>query len=254
MMNIQELLNQYAAGQRNFSSVGVFRQLKVPRGQNLSGINLRGCHFNEVDFSEVNLAGADLSRIVCQFTSFRNADLRGANLSAATLWEETDFSGADLSFADLSQLSVEDAIFQAANLVGIDLSQAYIKGANFQTVNLIQANLRDAWISSSNFRGANLASVDLSKMKQWTLNEIDGANCDGVIMPGSQSPRDESSTTNINTDLLSQISEEDIELMKKDYLRFGARLGAIKFLRGKTGLDLAPAKDAVDLLMSQMER
>lgn len=252
-MNIQELLERYADGERDFSSVGMLRQLKVPGGQNLSGISLRGCNFHEVDLSEVNLAGADLSGVVCQSTSFRNADLRGANISVATFWEGTDLSGADLSFANLSQLTVEDAIFQQASLVGVDLSKAYIKVANFQAVNLMHANLDDAWISSSDFQGANLAGVDLSRMKQWTLNETSGANCDGAIMPGSQFSKDELSATTTNTNLLSQIRKEDIEIMKKDYLRFGDRLGAIKFFRGKTGSDLAQAKSAVDSIMVQME-
>jgi uncharacterized protein YjbI with pentapeptide repeats len=253
-MDIQELLERYAAGERDFSFVRSFKNLKVPQSQNLSDINFQGCRFHEVDFSQVNLAGAELTGIVCSATSFRNANLRGANISAATFWEETDFSEADLSFANLSKLTVEDAIFQRAILISSDLSESDIKGADFQAANLTQSNLRDAWISSSNFRDANLAGTDLSIMKDWSLNETNGANFDEAVMPGSQSSRDESTnTTIIDPSLLSLISTEDIEIMKKDYLRFGDRLGAIKFFRGKTGLDLAPAKSAVDSIMDQMQ-
>jgi uncharacterized protein YjbI with pentapeptide repeats len=252
-MDIQELLERYAAGERDFSFVRSFKNLQVPRSQDLSGINFQGCRFHDVDFSQVNLAGAELAGIVCSSTSFRNANLRGATISAATFWEETDFSEADLSFANLSKLTVEDAIFQRAILISSDLSESYIKGADFQAANLTQSNLRDAWISSSNFRGANLAGTDLSIMKEWSLNETNGANFDEALMPGSQSLGNESNTTNIDPSLLSLISTEDIEIMKKDYLRLGDRLGAIKFFRGKTGLDLAPAKSAVDSIMEQMQ-
>lgn len=252
MINIQELLDRYAAGERNFSSVGVIRQLEVPRGTNLSGINLRRCNFSELDFTEVNLAGADLSEVTCQFTSFRNADLRSANMSGATFWEGTDLTDADLSFANMSQLTVEDAIFNRANMTGVDLRQAYIKAASFQAANLVKANLYDAWISSSDLQDANLASVDLSKMKQWTLNKVSGANFENIVTQSVSLKSDESGAITSNANFLSQISVEDIEIMKREYLRFGDRLGAIKFFREKTGLELAPAKEAVDLAMSQM--
>ncbi|WP_309743805.1 pentapeptide repeat-containing protein [Chamaesiphon sp. OTE_20_metabat_361] len=253
MIDIQELIGRYAAGERDFSSVGVIRQLEVPRGTNLSGINLRGCNFSELDFTEVNLVGANFSEVTCQFTSFRNADLRDANMSAATFWEGTDLSNADLSFANLSQLTVEDAILNGANMTGVDLRQAYIKAASFQAANLVQANLCDAWISSSNLQDANLAGVDLSKMKQWSLNKVSGANFENVVTQSSPLKSDELGTVATNVNLLSQISEGDIEIMKKEYLYFGDRLGAIRFFREKTGLDLAPAKEAVDLIMSRME-
>jgi uncharacterized protein YjbI with pentapeptide repeats len=249
-MDTQELLNRYTAGERDFSSVGAFRQLKVPKGQNLSSINFRGCVFNEVDFSEVNLAGADLSGVTCQYTSFRNADLRAANISAATFWEETDLSDADLSFANLSKLTVEDAIFQGAILIGADLSEAYIKGADFRAVNFSQVNLCHTWISNSDLRSSNLSNVDLSRMRQWAANETSGAKLDGVIMPAAQSPKNTLSAT---IDLLTQISPDDIETMKRDYLQFHDRISAIKFLRKQTAWDLDQAKSAVDLIMSQMK-
>ncbi|MBW4623328.1 MAG: pentapeptide repeat-containing protein [Cyanosarcina radialis HA8281-LM2] len=253
MIDIQELLDRYAAGERGFSSVGTIKHLEVPRGTNLSGISLRGCNLAMLDFTEVNLIEADLSEVTCQHTSFINADLRSANFSAATLWEGTDLSNSDLSFANLSQITVEDAVFNRANMTGVDLRQAYIKGASFQEANLAQVNLYDAWISSSDLRDANLAGVDLSKMKQWALNKVSGANFENVVTKSVSLKSDELGAVATNANLLSQISKEDIEIMKQEYLRFGDRLGAIKFFREKTGLELAPAKEAVDLVMSQME-
>jgi Pentapeptide repeats (9 copies)/Pentapeptide repeats (8 copies) len=251
LMDIQELIDRYAAGERNFSSIGTFQQLKVPKGTNLSGANFQRCRFYEVELSEVNLSDSDLSGIVCESTNFRNTNLRFANISSATFWEGTDLSYADLSFANLSQLTVEDATFNGSNMSGVDLSQAYIKGASFQAVNLTQATLRDAWISSSDFRGANLANVDLSEMKTWASNETNGANLDRTVMPSIPAQKVEWGSTNV--DLMRLISGEDIEAMKEDYLQFGDRISAIKFLRAKTGLDLAQAKSVIDLIMSQMK-
>lgn len=247
-MDIQELFERYAAGERDFPAIRWVDNLKVPKFQDLSGINFRACHFHGVDFSDAILVGANLSEIFCSSTSFRNADLRGAVINAATFWEETDLSGADLSFANLNKLTVEDAIFQRSILVGVDLSEAYIKGANFQAATFTQSNLRDAWISSSNLRDADLSGVDLSVMRQWALNETAGANLEDTIMPNSQVSRDEQHSP---SDLLHQIRPEDLEMMKREYLQFGDTLGAIKFLRGQAGWDLAQAKSAVDLIMAQ---
>jgi ribosomal protein L7/L12 len=90
-------------------------------------------------------------------------------------------------------------------------------------------------------------------MKEWGFNKVGGANFENAVTQSVPLTRDELSTVATDASLLSQINEEDIEIMMKEYLRFGDRLGAIKFFRGKTGLDLAPAKEAVDLIMSQME-
>lgn len=247
-MDIQELLDRYSTGERDFSSIKLLKHLKVPRGQDLSGIILRGCKLHEVDLSEVILVNADLSAITCSHVSFRNANLRSANISAATFWEETDLSGADLSFANLRKLTVEDAIFQGAILISTDLSESYIKGADFRAANFENVNLRDAWISSSNLRDADLVGVDLSIMKQWTLNETAGANLDKTIMPGSPILKHELDTT---PEILAQIRPEDIEVIKKNYLQFGDRLGAIKFLRGQTGWDLPQAKSAIDSIVAK---
>jgi hypothetical protein len=97
-------------------------------------------------------------------------------------------------------------------------------------------------------RDADLAGVDLSIMKQWTLNETAGAKLDGTIMPSSPILKDELNTT---PETLLQICPEDIEVINKNYLQFGDRLGAIKFLRGQTGWDLRQAKSAIDSIVAQ---
>ena len=50
-MDIQELIDRYSTGEKDFSSIQALKHLKVPRGRNLSGITLRGCNLDEVDFS-----------------------------------------------------------------------------------------------------------------------------------------------------------------------------------------------------------
>ncbi len=248
-MNLEELLERYSAGQRDFSSIQALKHVKMPRGKDLSGINFQGCRFHEVDFSDVILVGANLIGVTCSYTNFRNTNLRSANISTATLWEATDLSGADLSYANLRKLTVEEAVFQGAILTGADLSESYIKIADFRSASFAKVNLRDAWISSSNFRDADLAGVDLSTMKQWTLNETAGAKFNEAIIPGLQPLKNE---PNAAPEILKQIHPEDIEIIKKDYLQFGDHLSAIKFLRGKTGWDLSQAKSAVDCIRAQL--
>ncbi|MBW4523430.1 MAG: pentapeptide repeat-containing protein [Scytolyngbya sp. HA4215-MV1] len=252
MIDIQELLDRYTDGERDFSSIGMLKQLSVPAGTDLRGINLQRCQFQNVDFSGVNLAGANLSGIFCQFTRFRNADLNRVNFSQATLGYATDLSGANLSFANLTQLSIEEATLEGANLVGVDLGEAIIKQANLRTVNLVQANLWGLWITNTDLEGANLAEVDLSEIKTWGLNETSGVNLDGAILPDDFLKQNEQGKT-IPQNLLNQISEEDLEIIQRNYLRFGDHIGAIKFCRVKTGLDLAQAKSMIDLIAGLTE-
>jgi 2-iminobutanoate/2-iminopropanoate deaminase len=65
-MDAEELLQKYAAGQRQFHSV------------NLRGIDLQGVNLSEIDFYNADLTGADLTGANIYGATFKNADLTGA--------------------------------------------------------------------------------------------------------------------------------------------------------------------------------
>lgn len=115
---INELLSQYAAGERDF------------RGVNLSDQFLVG----------VDLSGADLSE-----ARLHGAVLEAANLTRVNLMR-TDLSGANLRGADLTRANLVKANLQGANLRGADLSGAEMTEANLTGADLGGAILPDGSI------------------------------------------------------------------------------------------------------------
>lgn len=107
-MTREELLEHYAAGERDF------------RGIDLSRANLE-----EVCLEEINLEGADL-RGTLFFRSnligaiFRNANLEGADLSMTVL-DATDFRGANISYCSNMETSMIRANFRDAEQEGTTL-------------------------------------------------------------------------------------------------------------------------------------
>ena len=94
MTDVAELLNQYAAGKRNFTSI------------ELSAVDLR----------TANLKGADLS-----YAELSGTDLSGANLR-----------GVDLSYANLNQANLSGANLRGAILIGTDLRHAKLETADLR--------------------------------------------------------------------------------------------------------------------------
>ncbi|MBW4550726.1 MAG: pentapeptide repeat-containing protein [Aphanocapsa sp. GSE-SYN-MK-11-07L] len=128
LLSAEELLERYAAGERDFSGIYLIHLefgKKYPMGADLSGINFRGSNLSESDFrkvnlSEANLSGADLSNCLIE-----NANLSGANLSGANL-KNTQMTKSNLSGADLTS-----ADFVHTNLTGSDLTDANLTDAHF---------------------------------------------------------------------------------------------------------------------------
>lgn len=92
-----DLLQAYAAGQRNFEYV-------ILADTDLIGADLKGCDFSYADFSGANLSGCNL----------RGADLSYANLSDANL-TEADLRGAMLIGTDLRTATITDTQFHQAD-------------------------------------------------------------------------------------------------------------------------------------------
>jgi uncharacterized protein YjbI with pentapeptide repeats len=138
-ITVEELLDRYAAGERNFPGVTLIQPLRVGmieiQGVDLRGINLRGAFLEEVDLTGANLSGADLS-------------------------------GAYLSWAWLKDAIVKDASLHSANLTWCSLMNADFRGSNLEHMNACSALFDDAWLSGfsntiligTSFRNARVAS------------------------------------------------------------------------------------------------
>lgn len=110
-MDVQELLEQYAARKRNFIWA------------DLQGADLTGVELPQINLSRANLSGAIAV---------------GTNLSGANLIK-ADLSGANLQDANLARSRLYKANFRAANL-----DRANFIGANLTGVNLEGASLQGA--------------------------------------------------------------------------------------------------------------
>ncbi|MBD1843349.1 pentapeptide repeat-containing protein [Cyanobacteria bacterium FACHB-63] len=100
-MTREELLQRYAAGERDFS------------GADLSGVNLEEVALEEINLEGANLSGTLFFRSNLWGAIFRNANLEGADFSMALL-DETDFRGANLRNCNTMETSMIRANFQNA--------------------------------------------------------------------------------------------------------------------------------------------
>lgn len=117
-ISYEELLERYAAGERNFSN----------------------CEF----WGNNELRGANLEDIILINSDLAEQYLSGANLSGAGL-EQTLFNGANLTKANLCGAFLNGANFIGANLTGAYLINAWkIEFTNFCQTNLTNAILRNA--------------------------------------------------------------------------------------------------------------
>jgi uncharacterized protein YjbI with pentapeptide repeats len=176
-MDVTELIDLYAAGTRDFSSLMLIEA-------NLSSINLSGCDLSNANLSVANLSGANLSGANLTKAKLNVARLSGANLTKAKLNGATlnvanliraDFAGAELINtslirAELIRAELSKANMRAANLNGADLREATLRQANLTRANLSEANLRGASLTGAILEQSNLNGSDLSR------SDLSGAN------------------------------------------------------------------------------
>jgi len=100
-MTAEELLQRYAAGQRDFQGVNLSEEILSwadLTGANFSGANLSGVILNWANLSQVKLRCANLSNSDLNWANLERADLQGANLSGAEV-SAANLNGADWSGA-----------------------------------------------------------------------------------------------------------------------------------------------------------
>ncbi len=96
-MRAEELLERYAAGERDFSGIEIIASDELI-GANLTGINLSRSILAEMILERVDFSDANLRN-----TNFGQTDLRSANLQRA------DLSGVNLGHATLDGANLTDA-------------------------------------------------------------------------------------------------------------------------------------------------
>lgn len=181
-MEVEELLQRYAAGERDFSGVNLCEV-------NLSRINLSGANFSGANLSIANLSGANLSGVNLSHAKLNVTRLSGANLSRAKL------NGAILNVANLVRANLSDAHLVQTSLIRAELIRAELSRANLIEANLNAADLRESKLRQANLSGANLSEADVrgsslagATLEQAKLNQTDlsGADLSGANLGNTE--------------------------------------------------------------------
>ncbi|MEM1394368.1 MAG: pentapeptide repeat-containing protein [Cyanobacteria bacterium P01_H01_bin.150] len=196
-MTVEELLEKYALGFRDFSGIELTEA-------NLAGIKLSGVDLSHADLSIVNLSGSNLTKANLSYAQLNVARLSGAHLEGANLTKASlnvanliranlnnaqlvraslirgeliraDFSRANLLEANLSNADLREATLRHAVLRGANLNQACFKGASLVAANLEKATLNTTNLTRADLSGANLREAELRQVNMFRAN-LSGAN------------------------------------------------------------------------------
>lgn len=181
-MIIEEILEKYIAGNRDFTDLNLFEA-------NLSGINLSGANLSGVNLSVANLSGANLTNANLSKAKLNIAKLNGAHLIGANL-NEADLNVANLVLVNLKKAQLIGAKLIRAELIRANLSEANLTAADLNGASLPEANLSRANLSGANFRGANLKKANLSGANLVEANlqgvDLSGASLEGADLRGAE--------------------------------------------------------------------
>ncbi|NES67804.1 MAG: pentapeptide repeat-containing protein [Okeania sp. SIO2D1] len=188
-ITIEELLELYANGQRDFSRFIIqHTDQYFENGINLKGVKFRGDSLEDVIYAlqNSNLSGADLIGINLGEHLLERANLSGALLNKAFLWR-AGLDRANLSGANLAEADLQEATLFKANLRGANFSGTWLSQTRFDCANLSAANFTNAKIHRPiYFDQANLTQVDFTKVVldiSWDEISFKEAYFENTIMP-----------------------------------------------------------------------
>ncbi|MCT7963964.1 pentapeptide repeat-containing protein [Laspinema sp. D1] len=126
---LEELLERYQAGERDFAGISLYSQAKK--------------WLIDADLTGINLSGADLSHIYLIRTKLTGACLRGTDFLYSCL------SSVNLSYADLSYANLRRCYWVNVDLNHASMTQSVFFESYLKDVNLSDANLEEMlWIHS----------------------------------------------------------------------------------------------------------
>ncbi len=164
--NAEELLERYAAGERDFRGAKLNRANlydAVLAKSQLNAADLTAADLRGANLAEAGLYGADLRGARLSSANISNAGLIDANLCDARLDDTrahtTDFRRARLRRANLCRADLVEASFGEADLYGADFGGAYLG-----FVNMVDTEIGDANFGGVQLAGTFLHGVDLTSL------------------------------------------------------------------------------------------
>jgi uncharacterized protein YjbI with pentapeptide repeats len=137
VLTVDEFLERYRAGERNFAGVGLFKNREY------------GTIIEDAELTSINLSGADLGCI-----SFKNVVLKDARMFGACLY------GARFDMVDME----DGAYLAGATLVRVYMRSSSLIGARLQRANLSFAVLENVELDAVLLEECNLTRANLSKV------------------------------------------------------------------------------------------
>ncbi len=150
-MTAEELLQRYAAGERNFS-----------------GIHLWGACLDEAILRRANFNGATLECSMIR-TDFTGGFFKGAVLRHSMM--EVNLTRCHLNGAELVEVDLSDAILRYARLDGATLSQSLLTGADLTQARLLAAEMDETLMRNTNLHQANLRGASGVNIDVWLEEE-----------------------------------------------------------------------------------
>ncbi len=153
-MTAKELLQRYAAEERDFSGVNL-------EGVDLSGTELRGVIFRGANLRRTNFRNSDLSGYREKPNPFVLSDFRETNCC------EADFSGATLEVVDFSNALLSGANFSCAVLYKVWFIDANLEDVNWSECLAWQVTVEGARL------GTGLEGIIWTEWTSWTKRQCD---------------------------------------------------------------------------------
>jgi uncharacterized protein YjbI with pentapeptide repeats len=146
-MSASELLERYAAGERNFAGI------------------------------QVSALGGYLEGAILSNANFCGAVLEGSMIGI-------DFTRSFLIGADLPEMSLENAILRHTRFDGATLAQSILSGADLTHARLVRAELDETLVEKTNFYRSNLFGASGVDIEYWLEQEC--IFCHTIMPDGSE--------------------------------------------------------------------
>jgi len=140
------------------------RNVRLPRGADLSKLDLRGAQMQGVQGDDINFNGAQMQGASLQRARLNGAYMVGTRLDGAN-FAEAQMPGTDFTGASLLVTHFYDAVLSGSDFTNADVSHANFSKAQLTSCFFVNTTMDD----QTDFTGASVAYVRLASAETWTV-------------------------------------------------------------------------------------